>query len=234
MAQLNALATAYEIGGHQIQVMPIPVVMTTNPGPSIGAVQGQLVINPVNSSVWALISGTGTLNTANWQLLTNAGGGPGDFTTLHASGAVTFDTTLQVTGASNLAGGTTSAVGYAATGAGTVSTVNGNIFTTGTGDIASATTITAGTGITATTGNITATLGNVISTAGGVSSGAAIIGGAPAAGVTAFDNGTNLTIGAGTNVVKSTGAGANNSAGYLRFYTGGAIVWVPFFANGAV
>lgn len=103
--------------------------------------------------------------------LTSFAGGAGLFTTLHATGAVTMDTSATV--------GTTLAVAG-------VSTLHA---TNAIGAITATTTITAGTGLVATTGGVTASAGNIVATLGNITASAgnvtAPLGGVSAATVTA-------------------------------------------------
>jgi len=198
----------YDTFGRWQDALNVPPVLTSAPTASMGSPLGTLTVVPATNTAYVITSG-GAGN-ANWLALAVSGGTP------------SFASITTTVGPNSLAGVTT-LVGGATTPA--------NLVTTGGGAIQSATTITAGTGITSTTGAITATAGAVV--AGTVLEAAGDLGAPPAAGITAISN-LNVVVGAGTNVIKSTTAGANNSAGYLKCYFGGAIVWVPYFANGAV
>lgn len=118
--------------------------------------------------------------------LTSFAGGAGLFTTLHATGAVTMDTSATV--------GTTLAVAG-------VSTLHA---TNAVGAITATTTITAGTGLVATTGGVTASAGNIVATLGNITASAgnvtAPLGGVSAATVTA----TTSLVATGATIVGLT------------------------------
>lgn len=88
--------------------------------------------------------------------LSGSPGGPVVATTLSATGAVDFDSTLNVDGATTLHGATLA---------------SGNL-TVSAGSISASTTVTAGTGFTATTGGLTAAAGNIVATLGNITASA--------------------------------------------------------------
>lgn len=81
-------------------------------------------------------------------------GGPVAATTLSASGAVTFASTLAVAGASAL---------HAVSATGAISATT---------TVAAGTTVTGGTGVIATTGGVTASAGNIVATLGNITASA--------------------------------------------------------------
>jgi len=141
-----------------------------------------VIVPPVN----AYVDDAGQINID----LSGEPGGPVAATTLSASGAVTFDSTLAVAGA------TTSHATTLTTGNLTVST--GSIAAT-VGAISAGTTVTAGTGVVATTGGVTASAGNIVATLGNISTGAGSI-----TAATTVTAGTGLTVSSGA--VTTTGA----------------------------
>ena len=113
-------------------------------------------------------------------------------------------------------------------------------------------TILAGGGITATTGNITATTGNVtaggfVGATGNVTSSAIVSGalgvvsgenvysfgddGTGTALSTSFTNVVDTTQGVGALSLLSTTGNPGNNTGFLKFYVGTTVVWVPYFAD---
>lgn len=122
-------------------------------------------------------------------------GGPVAATTLSASGAVTFASTLAVAGASALHA-------VSATGAISASTT-----------VAAGTTVTGGTGVIATAGGVTASAGNIVATLGNITASAGNIS-ATLGSVTA---GTTVTAGTGLTVTTGT---VNLSGATLTMPTG--------------
>lgn len=138
---------------------------------------------PANN--WIITPPANAYVNANGEVVVDLSGEPGGpvvATTLSASGAVQFDSTLNVDGAT-----TTHAL--AATGAISATTT-----------IAAGTTVTAGTGFVATTGGVTASAGNIVATLGNITASAGNI----AATLGSVTAGTTVT--AGTGLTVSSGA----------------------------
>ena len=205
MANQPSLPTAfqlYDTFGRWQYTLPVPPTLPSAPTINTAATIGTVVTVPTTQSAYILVAGTAAGYI--WSEITAGGvAAPGNFTTLHASGAVTFDTTLQVTGLSTLTGGATTPANYTTTGTGSVvvggtgtltvaglSTLTGgvtspaNIVTTGVGSITSNTSVSATTSITAGT-NITATTGSIQASLGVIRAGADVAG---IAGTTSMTN----------------------------------------------
>lgn len=202
MANFKNNSTAMGYQNALQSLAPQPIVAQRDPTAADNAVAGQLFINELTNAVFVNAGLAAGQNV--WQQI-QAGGGAGNFATLH------------VTGLSTLTGGVTTPA---------------NLVTTGAGSITSATTVTADTGIEAITGNIVAdagdlvaTLGNIHATVGQVTAGGDTGG---TAGKTTLTNGSQAPGAiAQTGLVGTNGGQVN--AGYLKFYLGAVAVYVPYF-----
>lgn len=211
--QLNN--TAYGLSQALINVFPAPIISQRAPTSADKAPFGTMWVDQPLDTIYAITSITN--NAANWELIS---GGPGTFSTLTVTGtsdlqgAVTMDSTVDITGLLTATGGITSPA---------------NIITTSTGQINSATTMTAGTGITATAGNITAS-------AGKVQAGTLIVATGDASGTTSQNAMSNVVApanGTGTLTIQtSTGSsGTAVNTGFIKMYAGTQIAYIPYFNN---
>lgn len=118
------------------------------------------------------LPGTATVNDAGQVVVDLSGfvGGAISATTLSATGAVDFDSTLNVDGATTLRG-TTIATGNLSATLGNITAAAGNLSAT-LGSVSAGTTVTAGTGVTATAGGVTASAGNIVATLGNITASA--------------------------------------------------------------
>ena len=214
MSVSNIHNVSYGLSQPLINVFAPPIISNRNPTTNDKAPFGTIWDNKVLNEAFVLTS-----TVANVSTWISIGGGAGTFTNVVASGFITAGTTIT-----------------AGTG---ITSTTGNIVATA-GAVNAGTTMTAGTGLTVTAGNATITAGNVVITAGdltasaGTASAESLVAtgdaGATSAATT-MTNVTNTTQSTGTLSIKATTANPGNNAGFLKFYVGATVVYVPYFTN---
>lgn len=194
-----------------INIFNPPTLSAVDPGVNNRKPIGSIWVNRSSNAIWGLSSITN--NSANWQLLTNAGGA-GSFTSLTVTpGPISLTGTTSI----NTSGSGVTTIGTGGTGAVNIGNSSGNTAVTGS--------LTSSAGLTASTGNITATAGKVIAGTTLQANGDA----AGAASTTSLSNVTATAAGAGTVTFAANAAGNINQTGWMKMYVGTTPVYIPYF-----
>ncbi len=240
---------AYGFSGPLLDVFPVPVVSTRDPGANDKFQLGTVWVNKATDDAFVLTSVVA--NVATWI---GIGGGSGTFTSLVVNpGDVTVSagnvvvTLGDITAGAgdisattgSVSAGTTVVAGTTITAGTGITSTTGNIVATA-GAVNAGTTMTAGTGITATTGNIVASAGNINATVGSITAGSNIAGlmigatgdsGSGAATVTQLTNAVDTTQGVGLLTILSANGNSGTNTGFIKMYVGLTPVFVPYYAD---
>lgn len=89
MADFNSTVLSYDIHGSQVKVFPVPILLNRAPTVNDQAEEGSVLINTVTDLAYMCTDNA--LGAAVWRELSQGGGGPGNFSTLTATGATNLN-----------------------------------------------------------------------------------------------------------------------------------------------